>query len=65
MLAYGVQSYNIGIIKVIALSILTLYSGFFAALIWNDITDADIDAIARPSRPVPEGRISKKKFFAG
>jgi 4-hydroxybenzoate polyprenyltransferase len=41
-----------------------LYSGFFAALIWNDITDADIDAVAHPSRPVPGGRISKKKFFA-
>ncbi len=64
MLAYGFQSYNIEIIKVIVLSILTLYSGFFAALIWNDITDADIDVVAHPSRPIPRGQISKKKLFA-
>ena len=64
MLAYGVQPYNEGIINIIILSILTLYSGFFAALIWNDITDADIDAIAHPDRPVPKGSISKGKFFA-
>ena len=64
MLSYGFQSYNIEIIKVIVLSILTLYSGFFAALIWNDITDADIDVVAHPSRPIPGGRVSKKKFFA-
>jgi 4-hydroxybenzoate polyprenyltransferase len=64
MLAYGLQSYNIDIIKIIILTILTLYSGFFAALIWNDITDADIDAVAHPDRPIPSGRISRKKFFA-
>ena len=63
MLAYGIQSYNWTIVKIIILTILTLYSGFFAALIWNDITDADIDAIAHPDRPIPGGRISKKNFF--
>ena len=64
MLAYGIQTYDSGIIKIIVLTILTMYSGFFAALIWNDITDADIDTVAHPDRPVPAGTISKKKFFA-
>jgi len=64
MLAYGLKSYNLEIIKIIILSVLTLYSGFFAALIWNDITDADIDVIAHPDRPVPKGSITKSKFFA-
>jgi 4-hydroxybenzoate polyprenyltransferase len=63
MLAYGIHIYNMDIIKIIILTILTLYSGFFAALIWNDITDSDIDIIAHPDRPVPTGQISKKKFF--
>ena len=61
---YGIQTYNLEIIKIIILTILTMYSGFFAALIWNDITDADIDAVAHPDRPVPRKRISSKKFFA-
>lgn len=63
MLAYGIQPYNYEIIRIIILTILTMYSGFFAALIWNDITDADIDAIAHPDRPIPSGRINAKKFF--
>jgi len=63
MLAYGIQSYNISIISIILFTILSLYSGYFAALIWNDITDADIDIIAHPDRPIPSGRISSKKFF--
>lgn len=63
MLAYGIQPYDTSILYRIILSILCLYSGFFAALIWNDITDADIDSIAHPDRPVPSGRISKEKFF--
>jgi len=63
MLAYGIQNYNLEIIKIIILTIITLYSAFFAALIWNDITDADIDAISHPDRPVPAGRITKKRFF--
>ncbi|MCK5458887.1 MAG: UbiA family prenyltransferase [Thermoplasmatales archaeon] len=64
MLAYGVRPYDSTIITIILLSILSLYSGFFAALIWNDITDADIDSIAHPDRPIPSGKISSKKFFA-
>ena len=64
MLAYGIQNYNFDIVKIIFLTIITLYSAFFAALIWNDITDADIDLIVHPNRPVPTGRITKKRFFA-
>jgi len=63
MLAYGIKTYNPEIIKIIVLTILTMYSGFFAALIWNDITDMDIDAIVHPDRPVPSGRISPRMFF--
>jgi 4-hydroxybenzoate polyprenyltransferase len=63
MLAYGTQLYNYEILRIIILTVLTLYSGFFASLIWNDITDSDIDAIAHPDRPLPAGRINKKKFF--
>ena len=64
MLAFGIQSYNSEIIKIIVFTVICLYSGFFAALIWNDITDADIDAVAHPDRPIPSGRISKSRFFA-
>ena len=63
MLAYGVKSYDNEILIIIILTVLTLYCGFFAALIWNDITDTDIDAIAHPNRPIPSGRIKTKKFF--
>jgi len=63
MLAYGISNYDLNILKIILFTIITLYSGFFAALIWNDITDADIDEVAHPDRPIPSGRISKKKFF--
>jgi geranylgeranylglycerol-phosphate geranylgeranyltransferase len=64
MLAYGIQTYNWEIIKIIILTILSLYSGFFAALIWNDITDINIDAVVHPNRPLPKGEITSKKFFA-
>src|SRR5512136_2981424 len=63
MLAYGIQQYDINIMRVIIFTVITLYAGFFAALIWNDITDADIDSVAHPDRPIPSGRISKKNFF--
>ncbi len=64
MLAFGIRSYNTEFLKIILYTVLCLYSGFFAALIWNDITDAEIDKISHPDRPIPSGRISKKKFFA-
>jgi len=63
MLAYGINNYGFEVIKLIIFTIITLYSGFFAALIWNDITDADIDFVSHPDRPIPSGKISKKKFF--
>ena len=63
LLAYGIMPVSIDFFKLIILTILTMYAGFFAALIWNDITDADIDKTAHPDRPIPSGRISKQRFF--
>jgi geranylgeranylglycerol-phosphate geranylgeranyltransferase len=63
MLAYGIQPYNNDIFIIIFFTILSLYSGYFAALIWNDITDEKIDKISHPDRPIPSGRISSKNFF--
>jgi len=63
MLAYGIRPYNLEVSKIIIFTIITMYSGFFAALIWNDINDADIDYIVHSDRPIPSGRISKNKFF--
>jgi 4-hydroxybenzoate polyprenyltransferase len=63
MLAYGVKSYDWGILRIILLSILTLFSGYFATLIWNDISDMEIDKIAHPDRTIPSGRITPKQFF--
>ena len=63
MLIYGIKEYNNNILLLIFLTIVTLYTGFFAVLIWNDITDADIDAVVHPDRPIPSGRITIKKFF--
>jgi 4-hydroxybenzoate polyprenyltransferase len=63
MLAYGIKTYDSSIISIIVLTVLTLYYGFFATLIWNDITDVDIDDIAHPDRPIPSGRITQRKFF--
>lgn len=62
--AYGIQPYTILSIKLVLLTIATLYSGYFAALIWNDITDKEIDVVVHPTRPIPEQRISQSKFFA-
>lgn len=63
MLAYGIKPYDPEMISIIIFTILALYSGFFATLLWNDITDKDIDIIAHPNRPLPAGRISAKKMF--
>lgn len=63
MLAYGVKSYDWGILRIILLSILTLFSGYIATLIWNDISDMEIDKIAHPDRTIPSGRITPKQFF--
>jgi 4-hydroxybenzoate polyprenyltransferase len=63
MLAYGIQPYNWDIFRIIIFTALTLYSGYFATLIWNDITDREIDNIAHPDRSLPAGRITPKRFF--
>lgn len=64
MFAYGIQPYSTDTIILVLLTIATLYSGFFAALIWNDITDKDIDVVVHPTRPIPDKRISQSRFFA-
>ncbi len=64
MFAYGIQPYTNETSKLVLLTIATLYSGFFAALIWNDITDKDIDVVVHPTRPIPDRRISQSRFFA-
>lgn len=63
MFAYGIKLYTLETIKSIIYTIIVLYSGFFAGIIWNDICDADIDAIVHPKRAIPKGIISKQKFF--
>jgi len=61
--AYGYKDYNFEIIKIIIFTIITLYSGYFAALIWNDINDYEIDKVVHPDRHLPRKKISRKKFF--
>jgi 4-hydroxybenzoate polyprenyltransferase len=63
MLAYGIRPYEFQFFWVIVYTIIALYSGFFATLLWNDITDVEIDKIAHPNRPLPSKRISVKKMF--
>ncbi len=63
MLAAGIRHYNAALVATILFTVVALYGGFFAALIWNDITDADIDSVAHPDRPIPSGRISTSRFF--
>lgn len=63
MFAYGIKPYTVEIIKTISFTIIVLYFGFFAIIMWNDICDANIDAIVHPKRAIPKGLISKKKFF--
>jgi 4-hydroxybenzoate polyprenyltransferase len=64
LLAYGIQSYTLPMMLTLIFTVAALYSGFFATLIWNDITDADIDAVAHPDRPLPAKRIQKNIFFS-
>jgi len=63
MLAYGIKPYGPEIIAIIVFTIVALYSGFFATLLWNDVTDINIDSIAHPDRPLPAGRISARRMF--
>ena len=64
MFTDGVHPFSMELIKPVFLTVATLYSGFFAALIWNDITDKDIDIVVHPTRAIPSGHISSKNFFA-
>ncbi len=64
MIAFGIQPYSLHFLTILTFSVISMYSGFFAALIWNDITDRDIDSIVHPSRPLPGQRISSRRFFA-
>lgn len=57
MLAYGKHRFDGSLLRVLVPTVLSLYAGFFAALIVNDVTDADIDSVAHPDRPIPAGRI--------
>jgi 4-hydroxybenzoate polyprenyltransferase len=63
MLAYGIQDYDWSILRILLLSIITLFAGYFATLIWNDISDREIDKIAHPDRTIPSGRITPTQFF--
>lgn len=44
----------------LSLSTIGLYAGGVA---FNDVADAELDAIERPERPIPSGRASKKSAF--
>lgn len=44
----------------LSLGTVGLYAGGVA---FNDVADADLDAIERPERPIPSGRASKKSAF--
>ncbi len=64
MFAYGIHRYTPQTYLILILAMATMYAGFFAAVIWNDITDQDIDAVVHPNRPIPGSRISPRRFFA-
>ncbi len=63
LFAFGYQPYTLDFIIIVVFSILTLQSGYFAALIWNDINDADIDRVVHPDRILPRKKISSRQFF--
>ncbi len=44
----------------LCLSTIGLYAG---GVSFNDVADAKLDAIERPERPIPSGRVSKKSAF--
>jgi 4-hydroxybenzoate polyprenyltransferase len=64
MLAYGIHPYDLTILRIIVFSVISLFSGYFAALIWNDINDSDIDTVVHPDRALPGKRLSSRRFFA-
>jgi 4-hydroxybenzoate polyprenyltransferase len=54
---YGDQQFWLNLLW-LSLSTIGLYAGGVA---FNDIADAELDAIERPERPIPSGRASKPK----
>jgi len=64
MLAIGIRAYTFDLVRIIVFSVISLFSGYFAALIWNDINDEDIDRVVHPDRPLPGNRMSSRRFFA-
>lgn len=44
------------------LTALTLF--YVAGMYLNDAFDADVDAVERPERPIPDGRVSRRTVFA-
>ena len=59
-MVYGDQTYWWNLLW-LSLSTIGLYGGGVA---FNDIADAELDAIERPERPIPSGRVSKKGAIA-
>ncbi|GAA0877374.1 UbiA family prenyltransferase [Algoriphagus jejuensis] len=55
--AYGEQTFWWNLLW-LSLSTIGLYAGGVA---FNDVADAELDAIERPERPIPSGRVSKSK----
>jgi 4-hydroxybenzoate polyprenyltransferase len=41
-------------------------SAFYAAgMVWNDVVDRELDAVAKPERPIPSGRITVEQARVG
>lgn len=45
------------VLLLLSLSTIGLYGG---GVVFNDVFDADLDAIERPERPIPSGRVSRR-----
>jgi 4-hydroxybenzoate polyprenyltransferase len=41
-----------------ALLVVALSAFYAAGMVWNDVADRALDAVAKPERPIPSGRIS-------
>jgi 4-hydroxybenzoate polyprenyltransferase len=48
-----------------ALLVVVLSAFYTAGMVWNDVADRALDALAKPERPIPSGRISvaAARFF--
>jgi 4-hydroxybenzoate polyprenyltransferase len=38
--------------------VVSMSAFYTAGMVWNDVVDRDLDAVAKPERPIPSGRIS-------